>query len=470
MRLRESERSLSARSGRPAPASGLGGCEPPGYSDWPGRRRLYNKGQKALFEGTSRLTGRFPRAGSRFLDATFRFVACHPILAASLAHRNRRVMLGLRPCRSVLVIPDIHIGDAIMTQPAISAVRDFFPDARVDYLVNRTAFPLIEGHPEASRVLPFFPNGAFPSLAVLSTLTSLIRDERYDLVLSFCPYINDKDIGLPGTGLIDIMSHTPTVVRNDRRPEVINHFSFQTYRFILDLMSLIAEPRRPEDFPGLRVRVGDAAVEEAGRFAAEAGLPHRRPVVMLNPDAASPFTRVPDESLAGLLARIVQLDVSILVGEGHTEAGIGERIIATLPPSFRSRTVLVPASLSLEAYAALVDLCDVFVTGDTGPMHLAAARKLSRSGRHDFRNRTAVLSIFGATPARMSGYDSVQPGYLPANQDAPSWSYTAGSPCRNISCLNKIFKTCRYVHCFDEVDVAALAGRIEGYLKGPIRR
>jgi hypothetical protein len=103
-------------------------------------------------------------------------------------------------------------------------------------------------------------------------------------------------------------------------------------------------------------------------------------------------------------------------------------------------------------------------------MHLAAARKLSRSGRHDFRNRTAVLSIFGATPARMSGYDSVQPGYLPANQDAPSWSYTAGSPCRNISCLNKIFKTCRYVHCFDEVDVAALAGRIEGYLKGPIRR
>jgi hypothetical protein len=98
-------------------------------------------------------------------------------------------------------------------------------------------------------------------------------------------------------------------------------------------------------------------------------------------------------------------------------------------------------------------------------MHLAAARKLSRSGRHDFRNRTAVLSIFGATPARMSGYDSVQPGYLPANQDAPSWSYTAGSPCRNISCLNKIFKTCRFVHCFDDVDAEALACLIEDHLK-----
>jgi hypothetical protein len=70
----------------------------------------------------------------------------------------------------------------------------------------------------------------------------------------------------------------------------------------------------------------------------------------------------------------------------------------------------------------------------------------------------------------MSGYDSFQPGYLPANQEAPSWSYTAGSPCRNITCVNKIFKTCRDVHCFDDVDAEALAGLIEDYLKSPARR
>ena len=75
-----------------------------------------------------------------------------------------------------------------------------------------------------------------------------------------------------------------------------------------------------------------------------------------------------------------------------------------------------------------------------------------------------MLSIFGATPARMSGYDSFQPGYLPADQEAPSWSYTAGSPCRNITCLNKIFKNCRDVRCFDVVDVEALAGLILEYV------
>jgi hypothetical protein len=103
-------------------------------------------------------------------------------------------------------------------------------------------------------------------------------------------------------------------------------------------------------------------------------------------------------------------------------------------------------------------------------LHLAAASRLSRTGRHHFRNRTALLSIFGATPARMSGYDSVQPGYLPANQAAPSWSYTAESPCRNITCVNKIFKTCRDLRCFEAVDITALAGRIREYLKGAYGR
>lgn len=463
--LRGTERSLSAGGGSPASTSGLGVHELPGYSDWPGGRRLYNRVQKALFEEASRLTERYPRAGSRLIDLTVRSLAGNPLLAAVLARRNRRVLRRLKSFRSFLVVPDIHIGDAVMSQPALTALRDFFPDARVDYLVNRTAFPLIEGHAEATRVLPFFSTGHFPAGAELSALRKLIQAERYDLVLSLCPYINDGDLDLDGTGLVDIMSHAPAVVRNERRPAVINHFALQMYGFTFELLSLAASPRRPRAFPGLSVSVADAAVEEARRFAAAAGLPAGIPVVMFNPDAASPFTRLPDEKLSRLLAAIARLDAAILVGAGHTEAGIGERIVATLPPSLRSKAILVPASLSLEAYTALIDLCDVFVTGDTGPMHLAAARRSSRSGRHAFRNRTAVLSIFGATPARMSGYDSFQPGYLPANQEAPSWSYTAGSPCRNITCVNKVFKTCRDVRCFDEIDAEALAGLIEDHLK-----
>jgi heptosyltransferase-2/heptosyltransferase-3 len=431
--------------------------------------------QKILFDGTSRLTGRFPRAGSRVLDLSFRSLVGNSFLRALCARHNRRIIRSIRSFRRFLVIPDIHIGDAVMTQSALSALRDFFPHAHVDYVINRAAYPLIEGNPEATRVLPFFVGGSFPSGTNLQTLRDLIKGEGYDLCLNFCPYIRDKQIAPDGAAILNILSYAPVIVKNERDPSRINHFIYHNYRFIHDLLSIVAEPVRAEPFRGVRLTFADSAVDMALRFASDAGLSSDVPVVLFNPDGASPYTRLPFETQADLLDRLARMKALILLGWGHTAAGIGARLKDSLPLLLRSKVRMIPADLPLEVYSALIDFCDVFVSGDTGPLHLAAARRYSRMGRFVFRNRTAVLSLFGATPARMSGYDSFQRGYLPANQDAPSWAYTAESPCRNISCLNKMYKTCRTIRCFEKVDIEGLARRVGSYLEGlpgraPLRR
>jgi len=451
-------------------ASGLAVGEPPGFSEWPGRVRLYNKIQKALFIASSWLTDRHPRAGARLIDFLVRPLASHPLLAALCARRNREVLRTLRRFRRFLIIPDIHIGDAVMTQPALSALRDFFPAAHVDYIVNKTAYPVIEGNPDATRVIPFFSNGTFLSSGTLAELRRMVRDGGYDLILNFCPYIDGKDMGLGWIRMVNILSCAPAVIRDEHRTRDVMHFSAVIYRVTRGWLSWAAEPLGSERFRGLRLTVGDSAIEEAGRFAAQAGLRPGDPVIMYNPDAASLYTRMPPDRQFAFLDSLLRLGPKVLVGAGHTQAGIGDRLVDRLDPRRRAKARIVPVSLSLAAYAALIDLCDVFITGDTGPLHLAAARKYSGSGRHRFRNRTAVLSFFGATPARMSGYDSDEPGYLAADQDAPSRAYTAVSPCRNITCLNKTFKTCRNVRCFEEVDVESLTGWTGAYLESLGRR
>jgi ADP-heptose:LPS heptosyltransferase len=452
---------------RPARA---GGDEPPGFADWPGRLNLTNRLQKLAFRVTSRLTDRFPSAGSRILDLTVRPLVAHPLLAFIGIRNNKKALQNVRAFRRFLVIPDIHIGDAVMSQSVLSALRDFFPQAHVDYVVNRTAYPLIEGNPEASRVLPLFSNSAFPSAEALAALGKMIRAGRYDAVLNYCPYISDRDMGLDGIRMFNIVNCAPVVLQNERRHSEVNHFSFQMYRLTREWLSGAAEPLRPERFRGLRLTIDDGAIAEAGRFASQAGIRPGEPVIMYNPDAASPFTRMPMHAQAALLASLARLGTLLLVGAGHTQAGIGQTLVTSLSPGLRSRAKIVPVSLSLAAYAALIDLCDIFVTGDTGPLHLAAARKHSRSGGHRFRNRTAVLSFFGATPSRMSGYDSCRPGYLAAEQDAPSRAYAAVSRCRNCTCVNKSFKTCRVVRCFEQVDVESLAGWAAAYLETLRRR
>jgi ADP-heptose:LPS heptosyltransferase len=429
--------------------------------------------QKIVFAGTSRLTDIFPVFGGHLLDWTIRPVYGSRAMSAVFEHGSRRIMKRMKAFRRFLVIPDIHIGDAVMMQSALLALRDFFPDAGIDYVMNKTVAPLIEGNPDATRIIPVYSDGRLPSLSDVETLREIIGEGQYDLCLNFCTFLEKKDLAEPSQPFVSFMSHAPTIVRNENDSAQINHFSYQAYQFVRGLLLMTAQPVRGDCFRGVRTTHSDEVIDQAWRFANEASLSPGSPVIMFNPDSANKFNLMPFENqaaLLGLLARDTTADTTILLGAGHTEAGIGERLADTIPSLLRSKVRIIPQSMPLAVYSVLIDFADVFVSGDTGPLHLAAARRYSRSGHYQFRNRTAVLSFFGATMPRMSGYDSFQPGYLPANQDAPSWCYLAGSPCRNITCLNKMFKTCRTVRCFEHVDVAGLATLVISHLNGLVRQ
>ncbi len=420
--------------------------------------------KKIAFDWTSRLTGAFPRMGAAVLDGIVNASIGNPILAMYAHLRNQRTAGRIRSFQRFLVIPDIHIGDAIMTQAAVTALRDFFPEAHIDYVINKSAAPMIEGNPEATRVLPMFSNGLFITRDELRALRGLARRESYDLCLNFNPYIKNEYIVADGQRILNIVTLAPFILRREWNSSHINHFIHHDYWFVRELLTPLVPLRRRDRFRGVRLTLPASARERARRFATETGLESGRPLVLLNPDGASPYTRIPFGRQAILLARLAGLDAEILMNSGHTIAGIGDRLRATLPPDLRPRVRIIPPDVPLEAYAAIADLCDVFISGDTGPLHIAAARRFPADGDSPYRNRTAVISCFGGTPARMSGYDAFQPGFLPANQDAPSWNFTAGSPCRNITCVNKLQKTCSFPRCFDDMDIEGLVGRVKSHL------
>jgi len=423
--------------------------------------------QKVVFAGTSRVTEIFPVFGARVLDTTFRQIGGSLALSAMFERRNRNVMKRMKAFRRFLVISDIHIGDAVLSQSSLIAIRDFFPDAEIDYVINKMASPIIEGNPDATRIISLFSNGRFPSSTEIGTLREMIRKGQYDLCFLLCPFMNRKDLAESRQPFISLLSHSATILRNENDPILINHFSYQEYLFIRGLLSTVAKPVREDTFRGVRTTYPDEVIEKASSFYKDSGLLPHSPVIMFNPDCACKYNMMPFVKQAALLeqiARDTNADTRILLGEGHTEAGIGKSLFDSVPSHLRSKLRIIPKSMPLEVYSALIDFADVFVTGDTGPLHLAAARRYSRSGSFEFRNRTAVLSFFGATTPRMSGYDSFQPGFLVSNQDAPSWCYQAGSRCRNITCLNKMYKTCKNVLCFEQVDVNGLATLVTSHV------
>lgn len=387
-------------------------------------------------------------------------------LKAGRKRLNRALEHGLR---RILVVGDLNIGDAVNLQVAVSALRYFFQDARIDYVVNRHAEPLIQGNPHISVLLPVFSGSPVPDEGDIKALRDVVHGGEYDAIFNFCPFFD--------ASVFSKIAEAPPVIgpdamvfmllNGDHEKNRVNNILYQTDHFIRALLSNIADLEGKRIFRGTTVYLSDDARAKADEFLDRGGIVPGRPVLFYNPDTTSPFTRIPLNYQADLLKRILGSDGegAILLGAGHVEAGIEQTLLKNLPADARGKVHIVPRSIPLDCYVALIDLSDVYITGDTGPLHLASALKVSRSGRSVFRNRTAVFSIFGATSSRIYGYDSNLEGYLPSYQNAPSKVYVSKSPCRNITCVNKRAKTCRKVRCFEYLDTEKIAGDVINYLK-----
>jgi len=420
------------------------------------RARLHQK----LFHLSSVITTRFPRLGSAILDSILVPLVGNPLLAWHSRRHDLALLKNVRAFRRILVVADIHIGDAIMMQAPISALRDFFPHAEIDYVIKKNVVSLIEGNPEISRIIPLYTGSRLAADSDRQGVRDITHGGAYDVCFNFHPFLDGSSLFPPDLTVVHFVNHAPVLVRNEFHPVAPNHFLYQAHRFVHERLSPLFSLKRSEPLTGVAIRLSDAAVDEAARFIRDAGIATNAPRVLLNPDAASPYTRLPFEGHVELLSRLSALSVPILVAAGHTEANIGVRLKDALPAAQQRDIHVVPSTMSLDGWSALIDFADAFISADTGPLHLGAARKVSKSGSRTFRNRTAIHGVFGATPARMSGYDSSLPGFLPANQDAPSHTYVAGSLCRNITCLNKLYKTCKTIRCFEALDLDVIGSTI----------
>lgn len=135
------------------------------------------------------------------------------------------------------------------------------------------------------------------------------------------------------------------------------------------------------------------------------------PWLLVAPDTSSDVTRPPTpllaEGIAGALKDNPNLCVEILPGYTDTQAAC--KLWHALAPQFPDRIFRMPAEpqMPLLELAAFIDQSDIFLTGDTCTMHLAAASKtLSATNCTAMlpRNSAKIIALFGGTNPGLHGY------------------------------------------------------------------
>ncbi len=270
------------------------------------------------------------------------------------------------PVKSILVILPNWLGDAVMATPAIEALCEFYPHAKLTLVGSFVSIEALKYHPFCHR--HYLDETKKGGSRLLNTYTFAKRLGRHDIAVSFRNQIHSSLL-LKFTG-------TPTTIARD---------SWHA-RLLLTLSPKAREGHLVEQYVSLVETVTKKEVEKISplRLFIE---PHRyeRATMGINPGATyGSAKRWYPEKFAKVAAHYAgQYDIVIFGGPSETEMAraIEDELLRLGITNFTN----LAGKTSIKELCSHIGGLSLFVTNDSGPMHVAAAYQVP------------TVSIFGPT-------------------------------------------------------------------------
>lgn len=411
------------------------------------------------------------KLANRDVDRFIKFLAANPNFHKFLKKRESRELQRLKKLQRILLIPDINIGDAFNFQSIHNVLKQFYPQVELSYVFKRKAYPLVKDNPHIDKNYPLFTSSGVPSFRDLNNLRDLIKKHHFDLILNFCPFISTKDLNQARSLVISPIRFIVNIIQAYTSKDLNAHISYQLNLLALEMIKFFPwnSPHSNSldpPFQGNYLYASHQLYQKTQHIMKDLNIDKRARIVLFNPDTSSPFTQIPFPFQVDLLRGILSdpnVDL-VLLNAGHNFQGIEKRLKDQMPSTLQKKIILIPRKVPIDVYAALIDESDLFISGDTGPLHLAAAKKVILNSEARFKNRTGIVGIFGATSSRIYGYDSFSDKYQSASQNSTSKSFEGMPPCKNLTCTHKLSKNCNPIRCFEGLKVEEVIHYCREYL------
>jgi len=292
--------------------------------------------------------------------------------------------------QSFLLVQLGDIGDLVLTTPAISALRDAFPDATIDVLASRYALPIVPPN-LVDKLIPFEKKNFSGLRAFLETIYTsrliLQAGRKYDTVIFFHHFT--LKAGVPKFRIIARASGASRVIGLQN-----SHVNFLTdsipdrgfgakhqAQYWLDLVGLVGADSRPR--PALVHR--EDYVESIGFQTRPFAVNQNVPKVVIHAGSGGYSTArrwIPERfaEVANTLKAEQNAEI-IFVGKLEDDSDEIAEMMHFEPTDLVGKT-------TLPQLADVIEHADLFIGADSGVMHIAAS------------TGTPVISIFGPSNFR----------------------------------------------------------------------
>ncbi|MCX5908999.1 MAG: glycosyltransferase family 9 protein, partial [Deltaproteobacteria bacterium] len=294
-----------------------------------------------------------------------------------------RYFIGDRPCKfkrtceacatyspmgkRILIVKLAAIGDVLRTTPLLWGLKRKYPQSHITWVSAKEVIPLLKNNPYIDRILPFEFSALLP-----------LEVETFDLALG----LEKEPAGAALTSRVKAREKKGFSLTPEGSVFPLNKGS--EYAFFLGLSDDLKFHQNQKTYPELIYEIAELSYEHdeyilhlaaedisrAEAFARKAGLREGKLRIGLNTGAGDVFANKA-WTVEGFLKLIEQLKRKttadlILLG-GPKERERNQRILAEA----KGEVMDAGCDNTLGQFAALVNLCDLVVTGDTTALHIA---------------------------------------------------------------------------------------------------
>lgn len=317
----------------------------------------------------------------------------------------------------ILVVSTTGIGDAMWGTPALKILRQSLPKAHITLLTGSLSRQIFNHNPHFDEMITVRRNGGLELLKIFF----LLKKKKYDAILIFhCSY---KWL-IP---LFYFLSPKRYIgFKHDAKmfTELLTDvLEAKLHHPITQRLMLLEKINIFEKEDQIKIYLTKEEEKLANQFFDEFHFDPTKPLIGFQPGASEIFKSWPLNYFIELAKRLKkELGAQIVVFGNKEEISLA-KAISKETPVFQAC-----GRISLRVSAAFMKKMDVFITNDTGPLHLSIAQKIP------------TVVIFGPTPYSLC------------------WPHFENSKLRIISkpkpCISCISKKCKLPYCMELTSVS----------------
>ncbi len=273
--------------------------------------------------------------------------------------------------RNILLIRTDRIGDVVLTTPALTVLRQHYPEARLHFLTRDYTAPILKHHRDLDEILLYQPEGRHRGWSGIRRLARELQARQIDTAFLFFPR-PDLALALRLAGIprrVGIAYRWYSFLLNKRIFEHRKHGRKHELEYNLSLLQpFVSHLPTPEEVQF------NFVFDESLRAVRESLLRKGRiqsDYLVVHPGSGGSAPNLPPEMFARIvrfLAEKVSWDI-LLVGS-KSEGPLLEQIQRLAGVERLHR---IAGDWNLEEYLAIIAGSRLFISNSTGPLHLARA-------------------------------------------------------------------------------------------------